>query len=808
MVRWQISAILGSAAAVAIAAAALIAGTGDINRDIASRTAQVLAGEATSWAHVTLSGRDVHLAGQAPSEELRRLAISRISRVFGVRTVDDSDAGLLPEVKPYRLAIVRDGNGVALEGYAPSLPDRTRLDTALHGALGVEDYANRLELARGQPDGRFLAVASSLMPVAGALSSGRVEIVDHAVSIVGEAASNADYEKLSAARPVLPEAYAYARFELVRPLATPFTWSVDLRAGELAVGGFAPDAATHDRLLAAVRDEADGRPVHDGSDLASGAPDGFADTVEAAIDYLDLFAEGHIGVVDKTVSLSGRALTPGSYRTLSAYLETWSPPGFRVQSSIDLPIVAPYTLTISRVSGRVTVSGFAPDDATRDGLTDTASAASSGPAVVEVTLADGAPEGFSGASRYAFDLLGKCSDGSVLIADRHVRLDCVALTGGDLIELNAAASNPPAGYIVDLKAEPPAVSPYVWRVEKTEDQLILTGSAPSEAVRTAIGSALDSAAADLAVYDKTSLATGLPEGVDLSAVADLAATVLAHLDRGSVTLSDRRLSVSGTAPSPAERAVAVSVLDRLPNGIEKGDVAIEAAVHFRLVIERGLDTLALDGEVADPAGRDALIDAVRLGMGSVDLLPSLDVVDGAAPGVGAAELLAVRAASRLAKGRVTVEDGLITVTGQAFTGVGATRLPTELSADLPAGYRLAASVGAAPAEPETDAAGCEARLATVLGRADVHFAPGSSDPLPESRGVVDRLSAVALACPAARLAVSGGTDADGSSDLGLARAESVAEALAEAGVDRARVTTAAGPATVDGRGGIAVHATP
>ena len=145
--------------------------------------------------------------------------------------------------------------------------------------------------------------------------------------------------------------------------------------------------ATHTRLAAAVRAEATGRTVHDSSDLASGEPSGFADVVEEAIDYLDLMAEAHVGFSDRNITIAGRATTPGSYRTLTAYLETWAPSGFNVQSSIDLPVVTPYTLTASRMAGRVTVTGFAPDDTARDIIADAATSQSQGPAVVEVTLA-------------------------------------------------------------------------------------------------------------------------------------------------------------------------------------------------------------------------------------------------------------------------------------------------------------------------------------------------------------------------------------------------------------------------------------
>lgn len=810
MVRWQISAILGGAAAVAISVAALIAHTSSIRQDLTIRTAQVLAGEATSWASVEISGRDVRLLGAAPSEDSRLLAINRLERVFGVSAVDASGATLLPEVKPYRLDIIRNDDEVGLEGYAPSLPDRARLDAALRGAIAGATYADRLDLARGLPDERFLGVATTMMQAVKRLRFGKVEIIDHSVTLHGEATSNVDYDALIAAPPVLPPPYVLVRSDIVRPVATPFTWSVDLHDGSLSINGYAPDPATRAKLVAAVRSQANGRPLHDGSDLASGAPSGFADIAEAAVDYLDLMAEAHVRLSDRVVTIAGRATTPGAYRTLTAYLETWSPPGFRVQSSIDLPVVTPYTLTASRMGGRITVSGFAPDDTARDIIADAAAGLSSEPAVVELTLADGAPNGFAGAARYALDLLGKCSSGTVIVSDSRIRIDGVATTGGDLIELDAAAANPPDDYGVELKVEPPAVSPYVWQVEKTKDQLILSGSSPSEEVRSAIQDALDNSFPDLAVYDKTSLATGLGDGIDLEAVANASAAVLAHLESGSVTLSDRSVSVKGQASSALERDAALDALGKLPPKLVNGDVAIQASVRVILVIERGLDTVTLDGVYPDEATHQRLLDAIDRSMGAVDLLPSLEPGSDLPSGASGAELLAIRAASALAKGRVTVEDGLIAVSGQTFTGVGATRLATAISADLPSGYRLAASVGAAPAEPEADGPLCEQRIGAILARNGVRFEPGETKPSGDSLGLIDRLGAVALSCPAAHLDVSGVPDMGGAAELGASRAAAIVDALVEIGVDRARLTgTGVASGSMDGRKGmIDIHAVP
>jgi hypothetical protein len=188
MVRWQISAILGVAAAVAVTAAALITKTTDIAVDLGTRAGQVLAGEATSWASVDIHGRDVFLRGEAPSEENRRLAIERLGRLYGVRTVDASAAGLLPELRPYTTAIERSGSTVILTGAVPSLPDRARILGALAAAAPGLAIVDHSLLARGKADDRYYDLMRTLYGVPSLLAQGKVTLTDRAVTIEGEAA--------------------------------------------------------------------------------------------------------------------------------------------------------------------------------------------------------------------------------------------------------------------------------------------------------------------------------------------------------------------------------------------------------------------------------------------------------------------------------------------------------------------------------------------------------------------------------------------------------------------------------------------
>lgn len=806
MVRWQISAILGLSAAIAVTASALITKTTDIAADIGTRAGQVLAGEATSWASVDVHGRDVYLKGAAPTEDNRQLAIERLERLYGVRAVDDTAAGLLPEVHPYITTLERSGDTVTLTGAAPSLPDRARILGALAAATPGLNVVDHSILARGKADDRYFEVMRSLYALPALLNHGKVSLNDRAVTIEGEASSNAAYDRLKIFAPTLPDGYRVVSVNVSRPLASPFIWSIDRDDSGITLSGFVPDPEARQTLLDAIRQVVGPRNVFDNLDYASGAPDGFLETVGEAADYLDLLASAHIAVNDGLLVISGRAATPEAYRTLNAYLETWNPPGFLLQKSIGLPIVEPFTLTVSKSHGRVTVTGFVPSDDVRADISEAARSISDtqdsdGAPVVETTLADGAPSNFGDASRFAVSLLGKLKEGTALLSGSHLTLSGTAATSGDFLELEAALANPPAGYDVGNSITPPSVSPYTWSMTKDADQLTIAGFAPSEAVRTAIRAVVDGEGNDLGLVDRSGLGTGLDPSIDLVAVARKAAAILAELDVGDVRFVDHMLSVTGKASDPAVSKTIASELESLPASVGKGSLEISVpAQAFRFFVERGLDTVTLDGDMADDAMHKAVRSAADSAFGSAGILDSSEVAKGVPDGARDAALFAVRAASLLAKGTVTVDGGVVRVSGSTFTATGSTRLASELSSAVPAGLTLEVAVSAMPAEPPIDASACNSAIGVVLDRTPVRFDEGTATLAPESRGVIDRVGALALRCPAARLtlhATVNGANPAAAQALADARSRNVAGLFAEIGIDPARLVTEGSVGAVD-----------
>lgn len=797
MVRWQARAAAGLLVTFAMTLVALLLEGGAIVGDVTRKTAATLEPEATSWAAAEVNGRDVRLAGAAPSEEARQLAVDRVSRQFGVRSVDTAGVALLPEAIPYSVRLERSGGILTISGSAPSAPERRRMIEAFTAAVPNLAYNDRLTLARGMPDKSYPAALAALYPILGELSRGAVELTDQSVTIRGEAASNASYERLRNTTLALPAGYRVAGVDLVRPTADPYRLSASFDGDLLSLSGFAPDAAVLNDLFGAARTAAGPAARTAASlDLASGEPQGYATVAQEAVGFLGLMAKGRLEIVGARIVIDGEARTPEAYRTLEAHLGAYSPDGYEVEWSLGRPVVTPFTLSAVRAGDRITVTGFVPDEAVQAAVAAAAEkAAGLRGAVVETTLANGAPNDFEPAATYAIGLLAHLSEGGVTVADGRISLTGVAKTGADLLDIEAqtSAESAPAGFSVAASVTPPVVRPYVWTMEKTAEDVILSGSVPSEDSRTLIREVAEDFSGDRAVADRTTLAGGLPAGVDLEDVATFAATQLSRLETGTATLRDDVFSLSGrTTNGRAGAAVSRDFRTALPAGVQPGDFMLDAPPALQFRIERGLDALTIEGTVPEGATQGQIAELVARAFGASDIEMTLDPVPDLPEGTGDAIGIAIRAASLLATGEVTVEGPVITVKGRAFTGVGATRLSSDIAGAVPRGFRLDTSVGVAKAGPAVPPAECQALFDEVLKVGTIHFATASAEIAQESHGLVDRLAAIAARCPDARLVVEGHTDTEGdpasNRTLSKARADAVVTILTSTGIDPARLT--------------------
>ena len=227
-------------------------------------------------------------------------------------------------------------------------------------------------------------------------------------------------------------------------------------------------------------------------------------------------------------------------------------------------------------------------------------------------------------------------------------------------------------------------SPYEMFSTKTADGRTFGGVTPNETARAYVGEAMGSEnAAGL------ELAAGMPDE-RWPEVGNAGLAALDILETGTMTLSDRKLTVMGTARTPVEVAAAENFLATLPEGYEK-DVQftslLPTASPYELHSSKDMNGQSYGGSIPDEATRNGLVGAMGA-EGAAQLGLAWGMPDGVWPSV-ANKGLAVM--DTLETGEMALVDRTLTVTGTAST-------PTEKAAaeavleNLPDGYEKVVSI--------------------------------------------------------------------------------------------------------------------
>jgi outer membrane protein OmpA-like peptidoglycan-associated protein len=171
------------------------------------------------WAKVSLSGRDVLLAGVAPSQAAIDAATNKIQNAFGVRLVENQST-LLAEVKPFSWSASKEGNALNLAGAVGPDGERGKFATLAGAAWAGVNLKDSAITARGVPE-CALAVGSFGLAQLVSFINGKAELKDCALSISGNVADMAAKAKIEAALKTLPAGISLAQVNITAPAPPP-----------------------------------------------------------------------------------------------------------------------------------------------------------------------------------------------------------------------------------------------------------------------------------------------------------------------------------------------------------------------------------------------------------------------------------------------------------------------------------------------------------------------------------------------------------------------------------------------------------
>ena len=521
ILRWGVPALLtvvgGTLAAVLTTGATMTA-------DLTARSRNAVAAD-FPWAELQVEGRDAVLFGTATDAATIEAATVRLSALHGLRSV--TSAVVLAEfVSPFPFDITIRNSTLQLTG---GVPDETAHAELALASGGAEDG---LRLMSGAPDrASWQRATRYALDLAAQMDEGTVRLADLAVTVSGRASSPAAFDALQALAATPPAGVTVSAAEFVPPLAAPFEWTATYDGKSLAFSGHKPDEAFVERLQIA---DIAGRPVSQSMLLASGAPQGFADNAIVLLQNLLALEYGEARIVDGELTLSG---APADAATAEKVRTAMSPSGAKV--ALEPPKVPQYLLKSTMANGTIVLSGFVPDQATLDRL-----AALAEVDVRAVELARGAPERFASGIDFALEILGRMSEGEVLLEGTGLVISGRAATLADFTALtNTVNLGAPQGLLLrQSDILPPFANPFTWSARKGQGGTIaLSGYVPDAETQAQLRAALPSAT------DTTSFADGEPESFTARSLALLG--VLALLDSGEVSFDGSAWALTGAVDS-------------------------------------------------------------------------------------------------------------------------------------------------------------------------------------------------------------------------------------------------------------------
>lgn len=304
------------------------------------------------------------------------------------------------------------------------------------------------------------------------LDKTRVTVVGRDVTLAADAFSEDGRQSAVAQVEAAPGVRLVNDETRVVPEAKPFVWTAERDVVRVTLSGNAPLPASKARLLEAARASVGGVEVADKIGLARGAPPRFEAAVLLLIDQIGKLKDGKITLSDMTVKLSGMARELGGREAIAAALKNL-PEGYTVaENDIMAP---PYIFQANKdpVAVTLTLSGYVPDNAVHAALAAAAERKFFNEKVVDNLKASvGAPGNFAAVVTTALGALSRLSTGTLVIADREVKLSGDALYDAAAGQIRAdLPKNLPQGWKAKIEV---SVKPTAAPVDATVCQQLFT----------------------------------------------------------------------------------------------------------------------------------------------------------------------------------------------------------------------------------------------------------------------------------------------------------------------------------------------
>ncbi|MBG0795416.1 OmpA family protein [Methylocystis sp. H62] len=395
----------------------------DLRAAILSRVAR--SPDAIDRPEVRVAGRDVVLAGISLSRDVKAQLLTTLGVETPARRIIDATQPL-SRATPFVLRLERRGGKAIISGNVPPTGARERLRAEI-AALGLE-VSDSAAYADGAPQS-FPELASFAVRRLAELDPASTTMTDATLAVSGEARSAADYDKALAALKASPFGESAVKVAVSPPRVSPYVFSAAARDGVISLSGHLPSDDLRKQVVAMAAAAGAGAAVSDAIQLGAGAPAGdFAGALAFAVGELGKLSQGKVAVSDGRIIIEGQGRQNILGETIRADAKARLPSGFEI-ARLDVMAgpMTPYVFGAQRAGGDVTLTGYAPDEAVRNRLVETARRNFFDAKVVDrLVIAKGAPQNFAEATDHSLAALARLDEGKLAISDLNISLAGVA----------------------------------------------------------------------------------------------------------------------------------------------------------------------------------------------------------------------------------------------------------------------------------------------------------------------------------------------------------------------------------------------
>lgn len=332
---------------------------------------------------------------------------------------------LPPRADPFVWSADYDGETLTMVGFVPNAVVRDMLNATARTTLPGAEIVDQTVVASGEPAG-FGEAASYAIGTLRRLATGGVTLDGLALDVSGDAKSVEDHEAILASLDgPFPKGMTVVAAAVMPATVSPYGWEAERTTQKVVLSGYVPSAAMREDILAAARVLFNGTEVDDRMRVAAGEPrmDWFG-AVKFAVGELARLKSGRVEIGDQTYSVAGEALSSDAYialnetnaRTLPASLEL-------AGAEVAPPRATPYQFAAERRGNRLMLSGYVPDEESRQTILQAAQRKFGSTEIVgDFSFASGAPDGYDDAASTALQMLSRMAGGRVGIVDRELSI--------------------------------------------------------------------------------------------------------------------------------------------------------------------------------------------------------------------------------------------------------------------------------------------------------------------------------------------------------------------------------------------------